>query len=81
VTDNSTIYLKLGQRIAHLRKSRGLNQEQFAAAAGIDRAFISRIENGKRRPYLETLVKIADALETPLFNLFRFDDIQPKRLR
>jgi len=72
VSSNSTLYLKVGQRIAYLRKQSGLNQEQLAAAADIDRAFISRIENGKRRAYLETFAKIAKALNKPLFVLFQF---------
>lgn len=42
--------------IKEWRKHRGLTQEQFAERIGIDRAYLSKIENGKRRydqPFLE----------------------------
>lgn len=42
--------------IKEWRKHRGLNQEQLAERIGINRAYLSKIEGGKRRydqPFLE----------------------------
>ena len=41
-------------------------QEELATKAGMQRANIARIESGKHRPYLETLEKIAEALNKPV---------------
>ena len=49
-----------------LRKRRdecGLSQEALAEQAGLDPTFISRIENGHRRPSVESVWKVAKALD------------------
>ncbi len=57
-----TMGKQIGRRISALRKSRGLTQEDLAGAAEIDRSFLSEIENGHKNFSVETLKKIADAL-------------------
>ncbi|MGH1404181.1 MAG: helix-turn-helix domain-containing protein [Alphaproteobacteria bacterium] len=52
----------IGQNIANLRKIRNLSQEDLCGAAGIDRSYLSEIENGHKNPSVLTLIKIADAL-------------------
>ncbi len=63
------VRLALGQRIRALRRQRGLNQDDFAALAGIHRTHPGKLENAKLDPKLSTLVRIADALELPLRDL------------
>jgi transcriptional regulator with XRE-family HTH domain len=47
----------------------GLSQEGLAAAAGLDRTYISSLERGKRNPTLITQERIAAALGRPLSTL------------
>ena len=53
---------RMGKRIAALRKIAGLNQEQLADRAGLQRTHISRIEAGRYAVTLETIQAIAEAL-------------------
>ena len=55
----------IGKVIAKLRRERGLSQEVLSGLAGLDRTHYSKIERGLRSPTLETLFKLAHALEMP----------------
>jgi transcriptional regulator with XRE-family HTH domain len=57
-----TIQEKLGKAIVNLRKERGLSQEIFAYDAGIDRRYMSDIENGKRNISLDIIERISQKL-------------------
>lgn len=59
------IYEKLKQ----LRKERGLTLNTLAEKIGTDYQQISRIERGKSRLTIDVLMKIAEALETPIHNI------------
>ena len=60
------ILLGIGQNIQDIRKSRGMNQGQLADAAGVDRAYISLVENGKQNLTLAALVRLSEALSVPV---------------
>lgn len=62
---------ELGKRVAAARKQQGLSQEALAAEAGIDRVAIGYIEQGKRRPTVTTLYKLAKGMGVKLESLFR----------
>lgn len=62
---------QLGKRIAFLRKQRGLTQLTLSADTGLATSFISDLELGKRNPSIETLWKIAEALDVTLEELFK----------
>lgn len=53
---------RIGQRIADLRKEKGLTQQDIADRTGIQRNHISRIEAGKYSVGFDTLQSIAEAL-------------------
>ncbi|WP_082505764.1 helix-turn-helix transcriptional regulator [Deinococcus sp. Leaf326] len=53
---------RLGQRIRELRLAKGMNQDEFAAAAGIHRTHPGKLENATTDPQLSTIVKVATAL-------------------
>lgn len=53
--------VELAKRIASLRKEAGMTQQQLAELCGIERANISRMENG-RSIGLNNLIKVAKAL-------------------
>lgn len=67
------VYERLGQRIQHLRRERGLTQERLALAAGLNRAYVGYIERAERQASIVTIAKIAQALEVDLHECFRFD--------
>lgn len=54
--------VRLGERIALLRKSKGMTQEQLAEAAGLHRPHICKIEAGKYATTIDVLQAIAEAL-------------------
>lgn len=60
------IYARIGERIASLRRDRGWTQEGLAERVERNASFLARIESGKRRASLDTLILIAEALEVPL---------------
>jgi len=59
-----------GANVRHYRKARGLSQEEFADAAKLSVAMISKIERGETAPSLESVEKIAVALDVPEAVLF-----------
>lgn len=54
-----------GERIKLKRKEAGLTQKQLGERIGVSGAMIAQYENGLRRPKIETLRRIANALEIP----------------
>ena len=57
---------EIGKRIAQQRESQGISQIELGIRADIHYTTISEIESGKRKVRLDTLLKIAAALEVPL---------------
>lgn len=66
----------LGNRIKKIRKARNLTQEQLAEFVNIGTPNISYIENGKFAPSIDTLQKIAIALNVEPYELYKFDDFK-----
>lgn len=60
-----------GKRLRELRKAQGYSQEGFALTVELDRTYIGGIERGERNPGLKTILRIAEALEVPVAELFR----------
>ena len=65
-----TIQEKVGKTIIKLRKEQGMSQETFAYESGIDRRYMSDIENGKRNISLDILERVADKLGIKLSEFF-----------
>lgn len=65
-----TLQEQLGKAIIKLRKERNLSQETFAYESGIDRRYMSDIENGKRNVSLDILERIAAQLNITISGLF-----------
>jgi transcriptional regulator with XRE-family HTH domain len=61
---------RIGQKIKTLRTEKNLTQEQLAEKAGISIDFLSLIERGRNAPSLESLEKIANALNIEVKDLF-----------
>ena len=54
---------RIGQRIAELRKEKGISQAKLSELTGIGTGHIARIELGKYSTGIDTLAKIAEILE------------------
>ena len=67
----------IGKRIRKLREAKGLSQAGIEQRTGLLRSYISRVENGHTVPSLETLERLAAALEIPLYQLFYEGDERP----
>ncbi|MEU0809837.1 helix-turn-helix transcriptional regulator [Streptomyces sp. NPDC005970] len=61
----------VGDRIRELRRWRNLTQKRLGDKAGNDRKAMNRIELGHHSPGLDTLIRIADALDVSLAELVR----------
>lgn len=60
----------IGERLRELREAKKLSQGDIEERTGLLRCYISRIENCHTVPALETLEKLARALEVPIYALF-----------
>lgn len=61
--------MSIGEKIKEIRKSLNINQNELAIKSGLSKNAIWNYENGKRIPTLDTLKKIAVALDVPMFAL------------
>lgn len=66
----SEIAMMLGKRIRELRRERGISQEELSFKAGISAAHLGQIERAVKKPTVETIGKLAVALEVPVTALF-----------
>jgi len=53
---------KLGDNLKRIRTKKDISQGDIARELGVDRGFISTIENGKTNPTLATITKLAKAV-------------------
>lgn len=53
---------KLGKNLKKLRLKKKMSQGDISRKLGVDRAYISSIENGRMNPTLSTLEKLAEAI-------------------
>jgi transcriptional regulator with XRE-family HTH domain len=69
----------IGDRLRAVREEKRLSQGDIEKRTGLLRCYISRVENGHTVPAIETLEKMARALEIPLYQLF-YDGEKPPLL-
>ena len=62
--------LKIGTTIRTFRLQKGFSQGDIEKKTGLLRCYLSRVENGHTVPSLDTLAKIAEALELPIARFF-----------
>ena len=68
----------ISDRLRQLREEKKLSQGDIEKRTGLLRCYISRVENGHTVPTIETLEKLARALEAPLYQLFYEGEEPPK---
>jgi len=67
----------ISDRLRELRQTKKLSQGDMEKRTGLLRCYISRVENGHTVPAVETLEKLARALEVPLYQLFYDGEMPP----
>ncbi|MBP0495469.1 helix-turn-helix domain-containing protein [Pararoseomonas indoligenes] len=61
---------ELGARLRALRQARGLTLDTLAESAGLDKGYLSRLERGLKNPSIATVLRLSEALEVPVAELF-----------
>lgn len=61
--------MNIGERLREIRVSKDLSQGDIERRTGLLRCYVSRVENGHTVPSIETLEKLARALEMPLYQV------------
>ena len=69
----------IGDRLRDIREQKMLSQGDIEKRTGLLRCYISRVENGHTVPAIETLEKLARAMEIPMYQLF-YDGEEPPKL-
>lgn len=69
----------IGDRLRALREEKKLSQGDVEKRTGLLRCYISRVENGHTVPAIETIEKLARALEVPMYQVF-YDGEKPPEL-
>jgi transcriptional regulator with XRE-family HTH domain len=68
--------INIGMTIRDFRLQKGMSQGDIEKRTGLLRCYLSRVENGHTVPSLETLQKIASALDLPLSQFFAEDSVK-----
>lgn len=66
-------YINLGKNIKKRRKELGLSQQGLADKLELSLNFVGKIEVAFSKPSLDTVIKIADVLETSVSALCKFE--------
>lgn len=61
----------IGRLLTVLRKNRGVSQERAALDSGVDRCYLSDLENGRRNPSLGVMIRLADYFCLELSQFFK----------
>jgi len=62
--------MNIGETIRNFRLQKSMSQGDIEKRTGLLRCYLSRVENGHTIPSLDTLAKIANAMELPLAQFF-----------
>jgi transcriptional regulator with XRE-family HTH domain len=73
-----TIGERFGANLHRCRKRARLSQEEVAARASLHRTEVGFLEQGKRKPRIDTLVKLAAAVDAPVDELLAGIDWVPR---
>lgn len=69
-TARRTNQMNIGETIKNFRLSKGMSQGDIEKRTGLLRCYLSRVENGHTIPSLDTLAKIASAMDVALAQFF-----------
>jgi transcriptional regulator with XRE-family HTH domain len=66
VDEHGWFFAKIADQVAEQRRARGLSQQELADLCATTQSAIARLESGGRPPRIDTLLRIADALDCEL---------------
>ena len=69
----SDIMERFSKRVRDMRQLRGISQEQLALKAGINVSFLGQIERGTKKPTIDTIDKLLEALDISYPEFFDFE--------
>jgi transcriptional regulator with XRE-family HTH domain len=64
--EHGWFFAKVAEQVADQRRARGLSQQELAELTGTTQSAIARLESGGRPPRIDTLLRIANALDCEL---------------
>ncbi len=64
--DQGWLFARIAEQVIEQRKARGLSQKELAELTGTTQSAIARLESGGRPPRIDTLLRIAEALDCEL---------------
>jgi transcriptional regulator with XRE-family HTH domain len=64
--DQGWFFARIAEQVVERRKARGLSQKELAELTGTTQSAIARLESGGRPPRIDTLLRIAEALDCEL---------------
>ena len=68
---------EFGKRLKLIREVFNMSQDKLSLLSGVDRSFISDIENGKYAPSLDTINRISKAFKVHPSEFFEFSTAEP----
>ena len=77
--DEGWLFASIASQVADRRRELGLSQVQLAELCGTTQSAIARLERGGRPPRIDTLLRLADALDCDLHVELRARDAAPDR--
>jgi transcriptional regulator with XRE-family HTH domain len=66
VDEDGWLFAAIASQVAEQRQARGLSQKELAELVGTTQSAIARLESGGRPPRIDTLLRIANALDCEL---------------
>ncbi len=69
-------YIKIGIRIATIRRARDMSQQEVADCIEVEAHYISKIERAAVGISIDKLFAIAEALDVPAYELLDFRDLE-----
>ncbi|MDD3012281.1 MAG: helix-turn-helix transcriptional regulator [Candidatus Gastranaerophilales bacterium] len=69
---NEDVYKQFATKVQKLRKAKGYTKSMLSSLADLDISYIGKIERCEKSPNLRTIIKLANALEVPVKELFEF---------
>jgi len=73
--------MDIGHRLRVIRDEKNLTQNDVGKRTGLQRCYISRVENGRLVPTVDTLTKMSHALNVPLYEVMYDGDEPPTSLK
>lgn len=79
VKEEKVIFMKFGDKLSELRKSKGLSQEALADKLGVTRQTVSKWELSQTKPDTDMLLKISEVLEADVSSLIDNNETSVKK--